>query len=321
MTRQSTPLLLTDANDVPTDAPIVRYDPIARVITISPPNPDWLTVGQPYKLRFTLPPNDDIDDRGLRAIDRQTLDPKQQLEFGFFAAPPAGQRSEKPVSFCGDVLPILTQKCTNGVCHGSGGGAAAGLVLDSQAGIQLTAFGRVANSANTGAVSGNPSRPRGVFGIDMPLIAPGEPDNSWLLYKIELAREPAIDAGAESFICNSRPEVDEIALPTPDPLRYQVRIRQPNDLERAILSDFVPGREMPYPPESILTPRRQALSFDERQRIRMWITQGAKLSDCGGCSAAAFVPDGGEPDGGAPAPNDAGGDADLDAGAVDAADQ
>jgi hypothetical protein len=331
VTRQSVPLLVTDATGTPVAAPIVRYDPVARVVTLSRPNETWLTPGQPYKLRLTLPPSEDIDDRGLRAIDRATLDPNQPLEFAFFAAAASGRPNEKTVSFCGDVLPILSMKCTAGVCHASDGldrqgrliqsTAAAGLVLDSFVGIQKTALLRVANSANTGGRSGDPGRPRGVFGVDMPIIDPGSPDTSWLLYKIELAKEPAIDSGGpETWICNAKPDVDELALPTIDPLRYDVRVRQPQDLERSILSDYVPGREMPYPSTFITSSRQQALTFDERERIRLWIAQGANMTECGGCTPVAFNADAGEPDADAP---DAGADADAatDDAASDAADQ
>lgn len=297
MTRQS--VFVVDANGQAIDPVITRYDPMSRTITVSGSNEAWLTAGQPYKLRFTIPPDDDVDDRGLRAIDRQTLDPNQPLEIAFFAAPAVdGAKQEKDVSFCGDVLPILSMKCTSGVCHAGGKPGeqipAAGLVLDSFTGLQKTAIGRVANSANTGGRSGDPSKPRGVFGIDMPIIDPGAPDNSWLLYKIELAREPAVDTGtSETWICNAKPGVDTVAFPTADPFRFEVKIHQAGDIERAILNDYVPGREMPYPPPAVVPPRLQALTFAERERLRLWIAQGAKLDECGGCTPVAFIPEAG----------------------------
>jgi hypothetical protein len=312
VTRQS--VFVVDANGQPIDPVITRYDPVSRTISVSGSNATWLTEGQPYKLRFTIPPDDDVDDRGLRAIDRATLNPNQPLEVAFFASAATGTaKPEKTISFCGDVLPIFSMKCTSGVCHAGGPPGdqfpAAGLVLDSYTGILKTAYGRVANSANTGGRSGDPSKPRGVFGIDMPLIDPGAPDNSWLLYKIELAREPAVDAGSQVWICNTKPGVDTVAFPTSDPFRFDVKVHQADDIERAILNDYVPGREMPYPPAVVTSPIQQALTFDERQRIRLWIAQGAKLEECGGCTPVAFLP---PPDGGA----DAGSDADSDAGAT-----
>jgi hypothetical protein len=313
VTRQS--VFVVDANGQPIDPVITRYDPISRTISVSGSTSAWLTPGQPYKLRLTIPPNDDVDDRGLRAIDRQTLDPNQPLEIAFFASTATGAKSEKTISFCGDVLPILSMKCTGKLCHGGGENVdqAAGLVLDSLTGLQKTAIGRVANSANTGSRSGDPAKPRGVFGVDMPLIDPGAPDNSWLLYKIELAKEPAIDSGGpETWICNERPGADQLALPTSDPFRFDVKVHQADDIERAILNDYVPGREMPFPSTFITSSRQQALTFDERERIRLWIAQGAKLQECGGCTSVASIP---KPDAGdgVDASADAGADATLDA--------
>jgi hypothetical protein len=101
-------------------------------------------------------------------------------------------------------------------------------------------------------------------------------------------------------------------------------VQRPTDLEHSILSDFVPGREMPFPPASVSSFREQALSFDERERIRLWIAQGANLEECGGCTSVAFLPDAGAPDVGPITPPDSGTEtdagADADA-ATDAADQ
>jgi hypothetical protein len=316
ITRQS--VFVVDAGGEPADpALITRYDPMSRTISVRGSKDVWLTPGQPYKLRFSIPPNDELDDRGLRAIDRATLDPNQPLEYAFFASDATGEKNEKTVDFCGDVLPILTMKCTLGVCHASGGGAAAGLILDNFTGVRETAVQRVANGANTNARAGQPDDPHRVFGVGMPLIDPEEPGNSWLLYKIELARPPTVDAGAASaYICNKVPDKDEVALATVDPYRFVVKVEPPSDLERAILQDHVPGREMPFPSQT------QPLTFDERQRLRLWIAQGAKMTECGGCTQAAFVPDGGSD--GAATPVDAGTDADVDGSAdaaTDAADQ
>lgn len=321
VTRQSV-FVVTAGGEAADNELIARYDPISRTISVRGLKDVWLTPGQPYKLQFSLPPNDDVNDRGLRAIDRAALEPSQPREFAFFASEPTGQKNEKTVDFCGDVLPILTMRCTSGVCHAGGpAGAqfpAAGLVLDSFTGIQATAIRRVANSANTTGRTGDPEERGRAFGLGMPLIDPTDPGNSWLLYKIELARESTIDSGpATSFICNKVPDKEEVALPTADPFRFAVKIERPSDLERSILSDHVPGREMPYPPAP-------ALTFDERERLRLWISQGAVMTECGGCTQAGFTVDAGAPDSGASDAGandggDAGGDA-SDA-STDAADQ
>ena len=57
-----------------------------------------------------------------------------------------------------------------------------------------------------------------------------------------------------------------------------------DDTERQILSDFILGREMPYPATQVAY-ATQPLTFLERETIRIWIANGAKVYDCGGCQA------------------------------------
>ena len=60
-----------------------------------------------------------------------------------------------------------------------------------------------------------------------------------------------------------------------------------DDIERAILSDYVIGSQMPYPNMSttgaVLSGNE--LTFDELERVRMWIAQGAPIDECGACEA------------------------------------
>ncbi len=290
MLRQS--VVLTDANGqavTQEDAPIVTYDPVARTVTLASPKApgaEWLKEGQPYKLFFLVPPDDDSDDKGLRAIDRATLDPNQPREIGFFVGPKNGVgRAEPKVSFCSDVLPIFTLKCSRSDCHGGRGGApASGLVLDSSEGVSRTAVGRVAQGANTSGRAGEPESAGKVFGVNMALVKPGSPGESWLLYKVELARPPVIDAGpAPEIACSG--VAGSPAPPTPAPDYFPIVPAQyvADEIERSILSDYVLGREMPYPADKITSASQQPLTFQEREKIRLWIAQGAVVDACGGC--------------------------------------
>jgi hypothetical protein len=51
--------------------------------------------------------------------------------------------------------------------------------------------------------------------------------------------------------------------------------------ERGVLSDYIHGREMPYPEptytESEAGPESTNLSVQELERLRLWIKQGAQL--------------------------------------------
>ena len=282
--RQS--VVLADANGEPVtgaDAPLVTYDPIARTVTLSSPKAPaapWLLEGQPYKVALRLPTNDDTNEEGLRAIDRAALDPNQPLEIGFFVGPPSGAASHEPgVQFCADVLPLLKQRCAG--CHYAGAGAA-GLALDSATSVARTALNRIAQGANTGGRSSGTDETGKVFGIDMRIVEPGNPGRSWLLYKVELARAPVVEAGVTAPLLCANAE----AAPARDYQPLAPAQPWPADAERSVLGDHVLGREMPYPASPLASPIEQPLTFHERQRLRMWIAQGAKVSECGECRPA-----------------------------------
>ena len=277
----------------------------------------WLKEGATYRLRLGIPEGDS-DQGGIRAIDRAKLFEGQPLEFVFLVGPATGQPIEPTVSFCRDVLPIFYAKCNVPTCHGSGGSAAASLVLDTSAGVSATALNRVAQGANTGPLSGAGRDPGKIFGVDMPLIDPENPGNSWLLYKIELARPPTVDAGPKpAFACTAgtrEPKIDFSFTP----LVPQAQ-RQADDVERAILGDHVLGREMPFPVAQVGGYSDQSLTFEEREIVRLWIQslrKGSAIPDCGGCGTLR-EPDAGASDSGAAdsGPTDAGADV------ADAADQ
>lgn len=290
--RQS--VILRDASDQVLSrelAPLVQYDPIARTITLANPRaPEpWLTEGQAYKIELPIPP-EGSEIGGLRAIDGATLDPNQERVITFFVGPPANEPPLEPIRFCRDVLPIFEHKCNGTACHGPSPGdfyaRAAGLHLDTAEGIRMTAINRVAQGANTSGRATPPEETNRVFGINMPIVkvnadGSGDPGNSWLLYKVELAPPPVVDSGNNPIIlCDGPP-----AGPRPAPYVPLAPVRGYADaIEREILSNYVLGREMPYPrgptPQSSAD---QALTFDERETLRRWIQEGARLEECGGC--------------------------------------
>lgn len=308
-------------------APLVLYDPITRVVTLAAPKRPWLTEGQPYKVVFGIPDGDALIG-GFRSIDRAILARDQALEYAFTVGIAARKPIEPTSLFCRDVLPIFAAKCNRPECHGSGDSPAAGLILDTSAGVGATALNRIAQGSNTGGRSGLAPSPGKVFGVDMPIIDPGNPGNSWLMYKIDLARLPAIPGPSEKerFACtNGLLEAQEKFVF--EPLVPQVQ-REPVDNERSILSDFILGREMPFPATIGRDAYGQrALGFDEREKVRIWIQNmpaGGSIPECGGCGSIdqGIVPSEGGIDGGgvdAADAADASDDADPDSG--DAADQ
>lgn len=267
------------------------YDPVARTVTITGPDgpgAEWLTVDQPYKLVLTVPPNAHTDVGGFRAIDRAPLQGEQPRTFVFRAAPP--ERAQRPlgapVDFCADVAPIFQTKCASPTCHGPGTRAASGLVLADAEGVRRTAIGRVAHGANTSARASSPEPPERIFGVNMALIAPGDPGSSWLVYKMELAKPPASAVARPPVRCSPGDGASPIPPPAPDYVPLAPASFPASDAELAVLSDYVLGPPMPYP-ATAPGYAHQPLTFQERERVRLWIAQGAALRDCGECAEVA----------------------------------
>ena len=172
-----------------TITPTVAYDPVARVVTITPPA-SALTPGQTYTIGIASPQNAG-DPNGLRAIDGAMLDPGSPaiIDFQVTNAASASPPAPPTIDFCNDVFTTFST-CTGSGCHGSTL-PAAGLLLTTAEGVAQTAIGRVAHGSNTGprAAAQPPSL---LFGEDMPIVDPGNggagnPGDSWLLYKMLMA--------------------------------------------------------------------------------------------------------------------------------------
>jgi hypothetical protein len=158
-----------------------------------------------------------------------------------------------------------------GVCHYAQGQVAEGLVLTSADGLNATAIGKVSVESNTGP-SLAAERPGATFGLDMPVIDPGpettgDPGNSWLIYKILLAQ--------------ARPGS------TPPTNFHTIAWAPLSDSERARLSTFIPGREMPYPAVVNAPPDKteaMLLTWTQMEEISRWIGEpranGALMTTC-----------------------------------------
>jgi hypothetical protein len=286
--RQSIAIVDAARQPLPPDiAPVMVYDPIARTVTIYPQKP--LTEGQPYVLLLGIPEGD-AEQGGVRAIDRAPLFAGQALEFGFIVGPKNGLLPEPKVSFCRDVLPIFAAKCNLPTCHGNGDLPAASLVLDTSAGVSATALNRIAQGSNTGGRSSAAPSSGRLFGVDMPIIDPGNPGNSWLIYKIDLARPPTLMPPAEQFACTAGLMEEQTPFVFA-PLVPQAQ-RSADEIERGILNDFILGREMPFPVPSPGGYGDSPLTFDEREKVRLWIKSlvpGAAVPECGGCGVVPEI--------------------------------
>lgn len=151
-----------------------------------------------------------------------------------------------------DVVSVLEESCGSGACHG--GERAAGLSLDDEAGI-ASAVGRVANQTQTGELAWQAEQSPSSLGRAMPIIDPGNPGNSYLLYKVLLNR--SIPAAALA-------PADEL-----ERLRGTVVVGNPMPIEQY--------------PDDPSTPEHEGsgLSIEELDLVRRWIAAGAPTPSCG----------------------------------------
>ena len=250
--------------------PTPSYDPVARVVRLCMTDAAPLQADQTYRLTLVAP-SSATDPAGLRAIDGAGLDPSVNpvIEFPVVAgAAYTGSDAcsgATSVDFCADVLPIFAPRCALSPCH-SGAHPAAGLMMTTAQGIQATAIGRVAQGSNTG-MQPRVAPPGHLFGVDMPIIGPGDPGDSWLSYKLLLAVPPAT-------------ALEDNRYPSVTPAWTLM-----SDDERATLSNYILGREMPYPSDPSVSPSASStpvpLSADQLDTVSTWILQGAGIPEAG----------------------------------------
>jgi hypothetical protein len=250
--------------------PTPSYDPVARVVRLCMTDGPPLQADQTYRLTLVAPQSP-TDPAGLRAIDGAGLDPSVNpvIEFPVVAgATYTGSDAcfgATAVDFCGSILPLFASTCSLSTCH-SGSLPAAGLLMTTAQGIQATAVGRASQGSNTGMQS--QATPPGIlFGVDMPIIGPDDPGDSWLAYKLLLAVPSATAVQTNRY-----------------PLVTPAWTLMSND-ERATLSNFILGREMPYPTDPSVTPDGGAspapLTVDQLDTVSTWIQQGAPIPAAG----------------------------------------
>jgi hypothetical protein len=273
----------------------IAYDPVARVVTLTPEQP--LSVGHTYQVSI-LSPSNPTDSTGLHAIDGATMDPNtpRMIAFQVVAAtgtlPATCNGIVGPcMSFCTDILPIVTS-CIGGVCH-SGVTHVAGLALAGLPSpippdpstaqlIQGTAINRLSIESTQGALS-EPGPPSFHFGQDMPIIdtttvtdpntlAPvgpsgsGDPGNSFLMYKVLMATPMAMPQTL-------------MAYPLTWPGSAPGEVPALSTTEQATLAAYIPGREMPLS-LSVTATVNTGLTMDQLEALSLWIAQGAPLANC-----------------------------------------
>jgi hypothetical protein len=274
VTRQS--ISVEDSSGRLLTDPLMAYDPVTLTVTISNPGETlgWLTAGQQYRVVINVPGYEGGTPDGLQAIDGATLAAPMTLLFkaGAAAEPPFDGIPQ--MDFCADIFkPIFLQNCAFARCHAptvdagitalDAGETSLGLNLSTPSQVQATAIGQIADESNTGPVSTTQSWPLGTpFGIDMNVITPQEPGNSWMLYKTLLALpSPAALAYDYKF-----PGVSTYGSSVASPI---------SQAELGRLSNYVLGQSMPYPSPAVAEPSVSTLAEADLVRLSAWIAQGA----------------------------------------------
>lgn len=270
---------IVDADGQPATTPRVIYDPLTRTVTLASPSGDgepWLTPDQFYKVRLLVAESPSALDEGLRAVDGAPLARDQALEIGFLVGPPSGRPArERAPDFCGQLLPLLEERCGSSACHGAGPRPAAGLSLATPDGIRRTALNRAAQGANRGPVAGAARADSLRFPSDMALVRPFAPGSSYLFYKLLVAGDGAASSRPLSRTCRSdgrRGDAGAAAFSSE-------LAAGAGDEELLRLSEHLHGSPMPLPARDSPPP----LTFEELERVRLWISAGAPAPDCGPC--------------------------------------
>jgi hypothetical protein len=222
-----------------------------------------------YQLRLAVPHA--ASDYGLRAFDGAPFVPSvvpSEMSFITSASladlPPASAFSEPT---CGEVATLLASHCAGSCCHG-GESPVMGLRLDSWSGIEQTAIERVAHQTETGNTVGvpfvNPER----FGVAMPIVDPGNPATSYLLYKLLLSPENLRVCSGGSCAFDTLPGAHScVPLAADERERLAAWFVQGEAMPILGRDDFAPG---------CLPEANRALECGEMRAITRFIEHGAR---------------------------------------------
>jgi hypothetical protein len=166
-----------------------RYDLLSRSVRYGLPAGFRLQPNTLYTVE--LPIFSDDSQTGFRAFDGAPLAGTTPVRFAFFTGDGPGAAPTPPLAApsCEDVARVF-DGCAG--CHGALGVEPAprmGLSLVAWEGIASSAVGRVAHQTEIGATTGVTNEAPLRFGVNMPIIDPERPDNSYLLYKLLLRPE------------------------------------------------------------------------------------------------------------------------------------
>jgi hypothetical protein len=258
------------------------YDAVERVVTYRLPAGSAWAPGVRYTV--TLWAARDNGGFGTRAWDGQELE--ASVVFGFTPGTEASEIPAPPVSaaYCGscvDDVRILgardvLRNCAISGCH-AGKEPEVGLNLEDRAGIERTALRLPAHETFTGPSSTDAPKNPNLFGVNMPIIDPGNPGNSFLLFKAMIR--------PDNYETNTGD--DQKQLTSDQPVGGE---KTPSEAEIVRLENgFVKGQPMPV---------FQSIGIHQLRTLQAWIAAGAPLADDASCpdvSECGKVPTGDVP--------------------------
>jgi hypothetical protein len=255
-----------------------EYDVLERVLVYRTP---LLEPGVRYTVELLRPEVDDAD-FGFRAFDGAPLEEGDvPLKFQFKAeevAPPAPPVPPAPPT-CDDAIEILSGNnagCAGTGCHTecpAGQGKSSfiecgpvprmGLDLSTPLGLSFTAINHVAHQTETGSKTGAPIANPARFGTSMPVIDPGRPENSYLLYKMLRKDESFFTSPTDSDTCQT---VHAVGFGADSSCTL------PSVAERDRMREwFVRGEAMPL----VVNPAALLYGRDAVRGLQEWIRAGA----------------------------------------------
>ena len=258
-----------------------EYDLIERTLIYRLPAGNRLVSNTQYTVALPVP--QEADDDGFRAVDGAPIaSGSVPLQYNFFTSRETSEvLPELPVPTCREVLDIFRRGvCTqchldtrggvgNGDCepgfapHPVGGDCVQvprqGLDLSSGPGLVNTALNRVARQTQTGPRGDVPLENPDRFGVQMPVIDPGRPGNSYLMYKLLVNPDNFLEAREPG---ETRLDVDLPSGELPAGAAERERLRE----------WFVRGDPMPQGGFS--------MDLADFRSLQAWIQAGAPIDTC-----------------------------------------
>jgi hypothetical protein len=259
----------------------VAYDPVERVVEFRMPSGYAFQPRALYQVELVVAKG--ADAFGLRAFDGAPLSDNAGQRLSFLTSRLSEPLVQGEPPSCNDIVSQVFApplgNCASSECHRSRanalGAAPEALWLDGRANLRNTAINRVAHETELGDAAGVPLQDSPRFGVQMPLIDPNNPGNSYLLYK--LLRKPEnfepCPPGASVSICDA-PGDKLVSAYAKLPLPEGASVEPSAEESLRLREWFVRGEPMPYP----RGPAR-SVSLQGLRAVSAFIAAGADCTD------------------------------------------